>query len=502
MTRILYPFFSFFMIFLVSIPCSSKNRSTGKDDPIQESHYDLSIIDHDYALVSYTFEATDSLLQMSSRGADQFEKRWATFVSDLTAVSESGQNIAINHLPQGQWTYDAEKGTVIKLTYRVNLDHEKHEWSGGIDGVAYKRDHGVFYSGRSLFITSGTGRQSITVNFKVPNHWKISTVWDSHENGKDSYKLGNYQELSESMIFVGEHEQFRFKREGFELLLALGGEEIIAKKQEYENLARGVLDYYIDLMGGVPNPSPENPFHRALVIINPSEQPDGEVIGNSISILESNQPDPMTQMISRFVCAHELFHLWNGKSFFPSDQRCEWFKEGVTNYYTLKSLYHVGVLNEESFFAMLNGFFYKRYTSDPGVGSLSMTQGEEKHDHWGLVYSGGLFAGISQDIIIRKATNNERSLDDLMKGLFSDLGGTNDSYSLEDLQNNLEHLSGTEQAAFFEKYIVGSRKIPLDKYLMNSGLYAKIEDDDLNVSRRKEESAEEDKIIRGLLGEN
>lgn len=502
MTRIIYPVLSFLILLFVSIPVSAKNRPWEKEKRIEEAHYEISILNPAYALVSYTFEATDSVLRMSSRGANQFEKGWATFVSDLTAVSESGQNIAINPLPQGQWSYGAEKGTVIKLTYRVNLDHEKHEWSGGIDGVAYKRDHGVFYSGRSLFITSGNGRQSITVNFKVPNHWKVSTVWDQVDGEERIFKVGNYDELLESMLFAGEHEQFRFKREGFELLLALGGEEIIAKKQEYENLASGVLDYYIDLMGGVPNPSPENPFHRALVIINPYEKSDGEVIGNSISILESNQADPMAQMMWRFVYAHELFHLWNGKSFFPSDQRCEWFKEGVTNYYTLKALYRVGVLNEESFFSLLNGFFYQRYSSDPGVGSLSMTQGEEKHDHWGLVYSGGLFAGISQDIIIRKATNNERSLDDLMKGLFSDLGGTNESYSLEDLQNNLEHLSGTEQAAFFETYIVGSRKIPLDKSLKNSGLHAKIEDDNLNVSRRKEESAEEDKMIRGLLGEN
>ena len=98
------------------------------------------------------------------------------------------------------------------------------------------------------------------------------------------------------MLFAGEHEQFIFKRDGFELLLALGGEEIIAKDEGYVNLASGVLDYYIELKGGVPSRSPENPFHMALVIINPYEQPDGDVIGNCISILESNQADPMAQM--------------------------------------------------------------------------------------------------------------------------------------------------------------------------------------------------------------
>ena len=502
MTRILYLVHSFAMILLVSIACSAQNQSFDKTGPKREALYEISMLNLDYALVSYTFEATDSVLQMSSRGADQFENRWATFISDLSAVSESGQNIAINPMPHGQWSFHAEKGTVVKLSYRVNLDHEKHDWSGGIDGVAYKRDHGVFYSGRSLFIMNGSSPESIIVNFEVPEHWKVSTVWDQNETGTNSFRVETYDELSESMLFAGEHEQFIFKRDGFELLLALGGEEIIAKNEEYVNLASGVLDYYIELMGGVPNPSPENPFHRALVIINPYEQPDGEVIGNCISILESNQADPMAQMMSRFVYAHELFHLWNGKSFFPSDLRCEWFKEGVSNYYTLKALYRVGVLNEESFFAMLNGFFYKRYASDPGVGSLSMTQGNEKHDHWGLIYSGGLFAGISQDMIIRKATNNKRSLDDLMRGIFSDLGGTNESYTLEDLQNRLSQLSGQEQAEFFETYIVGSKKIPLDEYLKLSGLHSEIKLDNLRILRQQGESPQEEEMIQGLLGAN
>lgn len=472
------------------------------DETINQANYKITLEGHDGAHVQYSFVVKDSILRMSSMGANQFDERWAKFVSDLTAISENGKSIPLKILPHGRWLLDAEEGEKVKLNYFVHLDHEKHEWSGGIDGVAYKQDHGVFYSGRSLFIMNGSGDQSIEIDFILPDSWKVSTVWDQKEPGKNSFKADSYNELSESMLFAGEHEQLVFRRDGFELLFALGGDKIISKKKEYENLASGVLDYYIELMGGVPNPSPENPFNRALVIINPSEQADGEVIGNSISILESTQEDPMAKMISRFIYAHELFHLWNGKSFFPSDQRCEWFKEGVSNYYTLKSLYHVGVLNEESYFGMLNGFFYKRYSEDPGVGSISMTQGEEKHDHWGIIYSGGLFAGISQDLIIRKETNNEHSLDDLMRKLLQDHGGTNESYTLEDLQSQLSELSGKSQDNFFEDFIKGNQKIPFDSYLKLSGLESEIEKDVLKVSRSSEESTQESEMIQGLLGVN
>lgn len=466
------------------------------------SQYHITIHNHDQALIECTLTATDSILRMSGTGAEQFENRWAKFVSDLSVTSENGEEVQVKSLPGGKWSHDADPGQILKLNYTVTLDHEEHNWSGGIDGVAYKRDHGVFYTGRSLFIVNDPGNESIIVNFQVPDGWKVSTVWDPLEADQPSFVVRNNTELLESMVFAGKHDQLVFKREGFELLFALGGDEIISKRQEYESLASGVLDYYIKLMGGVPNPSPENPFHRALVIINPSNEADGEVIGNSISLLESTQKDPMAQIIAKFGYAHEFFHLWNGKSFFPSDQRCEWFKEGVTNYYTLKALYHVGVLNEQSFLGMLDGFFYKRYASDSGTGSLSLTQGDSKHDHWGLIYCGGLFAGISLDIIIRQATENEQSLDDLMKGLFLDHGGTDLSYTLENLRIRLSQLSGQDQTEFFETYIIGSEEIPLDKYLKLSGLNSEIQEGGLKISRQESVSQGEQEMIEGMLGAN
>ena len=139
----------------------------------------------------------------------------------------------------------------------------------------------------------------------------------------------------------------------------------------------------------------------------------------------------MSKLISRFIFAHEFFHLWNGKSFRPyANDEAEWFKEGFTNYYTLKALHHVGFLTDESFLEVVNNLFYQRYKNDDGVGKISMTNGEEKHDHWGLIYGGGMFVGIAQDMIIRKATNNQKSLDYLMRDLFKKYGDSKKEYDL------------------------------------------------------------------------
>ena len=106
-----------------------------------------------------------------------------------------------------------------------------------------------------------------------------------------------------------------------------------------------------------------------MVIINPSVETDGEAIGSNISILIDPEGDSMSQTIARFIFAHEFFHLWNGKSFSPNAEDTEWFKEGFSNYYTLKALHHIGYLNDESYLELLGGFFYQRYDSDDGVGT-------------------------------------------------------------------------------------------------------------------------------------
>jgi predicted metalloprotease with PDZ domain len=466
-----------------------------------ETSYSISFDEDNIKLakIKLTFTPDDGLLYMGP-GANQLPKRWATFVNNLKATNSKGKPIIIEELPGAIWKISPPLQESIILTYEVKLDHEEHDWSGGIDGVAYATDWGVFYSGRSLFIMNGEQRNNINVDFNLPPQWKVTTPWQVKKDNKTAFPVNNLSELTESLIFAGRHEEISIIRDDFELVFALGGDDIIAQKDDFEGLAAGVLDYYIELMGGIPNPPPSNKFNKAVVIINSHATTDGEVIGNSISILIEKDGDQMSKIISRFIFAHEFFHLWNGKSFSPVNEEMEWFKEGFTNYYTLKSLYHVGFLNNDSYFDILNNLFFQRYNNDDGIGKLSMTMGSKKHDHWGLIYSGGLFVSIAQDIIIRKASNNKKSIDDVMRGLFSKYGGTDKNYTIEELRKSMSELSGIDQSDFFNTFVSGNDRIPIAEYLSSAGLDAKIDDGQLIITKRKNINPLQQKMINGLFG--
>ena len=451
------------------------------------------------ATVSMSFTPQNSILYMAP-GANQLPERWATFVHDLKAIDIDGNAISIKESSAAEWKLQSTPNKEITVSYEVRLDHEDHTWSGGIDGAAYATDWGVFYTGRSLFILNGDERKNCTVDFILPTDWHVTTPWDLDGDTQNSFLVNNQMALMQSMFFAGTHEELSFKREDFELVFALGGDEVIAQKEEFKNMAIGVMDYYISLMGGVPNPSPDNKFQKSIVIINSSTLTDGELIGNNISMLIEKNGNPMSKMISRFMFAHEFFHLWNGKSFWPSNTNTEWFKEGFTNYYTLKSLHHIGFLDDSSYLEILNSFFFQRYTSDDGTGKLSMTNGEEKHNHWGLIYGGGLFVAISQDMIIRRATNNQKNVNHLMRGLFQKYGGTNEGYSLDELRKSLSNLSGKDQSEFFNTYVIGTKSIPIDEYLSMAGLGAKIEGGVLKIEKKKSPNQLEEDMTNGLLG--
>jgi predicted metalloprotease with PDZ domain len=484
-----------------ALPFLGQSFQGEKNDSINAISYSITIdkANIQVAKVRVVFIPQDSLLYMYS-GAEGLPKRWATFIHNLEIIDQDGASITVVEMADATWKMHVPRDKKVILNYEVHLEHGDYEWSSGIDGAAYMTELGLFYTTRALFILNGNQWKAIHVDFNLPKKWSVTTPWDSESATDHAFAVNDISDLATSVLFAGTHKEVVIKRDDFELVFALCSDEISAEEVEFRNLANGVLEYYIDLMGGIPNPAPNSPFKKVVVVIGSADETDGEAIGNNISILIKKNGNQFSKTISRFIFAHEFFHLWNGKSFRPNTDGAEWFKEGFSNYYTIKALHQVGFLNDESYLDILGSFFYQRYSSDEGVGTLSMAYGEEKHNHWGLIYGGGLFVGISQDIIIRKATNNEKSVDDLMRTLFKKYGGTNDAYTLAELRKTMSELSGIDQTDFFNTYILGVKKIPITHYLNIAGLNTTDENGNLVLSKKARITHTQQKILNGLFG--
>ena len=463
------------------------------------TNYEISISadDHRVAIVTASLVPIDREFHMFP-GANQLPKRWATFVSDFQVRDENDSIVPVSARDDGTWQLSSLPPGRVSISYRIRLDHEDHAWSGGVDGAAYWREWGVFYTARSLFIVNGYSQEDITVEFRLPDQWHVTAPWQTIDGSATRFVVPNHDVLASSMLFAGTHKEVPIKHGEFEFLLALGGEDVLAQEDVFVDMTKGVLDYYVELMGDVPKLQSDDAALRPVVIINQAEMTDGEAIGNNISILLEPSGDAMSEHISRLIFAHEFFHLWNGKSFMPGGNDSEWFKEGFSNYYTLKALHHIGYLTDESYLDLFANFFYQRYNSDDAVGRLSMTNGELKHDNWGLIYAGGMLVAIAQDLQIRAATGNERSLDDLMRYMFNEYGES--SYELADIERALGDLNNASQEGFFARHINGAERIDISRFLALADIEMTEEDGRMVMKVRQDANPHTAAIRRGLFG--
>ena len=454
--------------------------------------------DHRNAIVTASLVPVDPEFYMFP-GADQLPQRWATFVSDFEVRDKNNQIVPVSARGDGTWQLSAMPKGRVTVTYRLSLDHENHAWSAGVDGAAYWREWGVFYTARSLFVVNGEARENISVDFRLPDQWRVTAPWRRAGNDGERYIVPDHDTLATSMFFAGTHKQETLRQGPFEVLLALGGEYVLAQEEMFVEMTSGVLDYYVALMGDVPRLQSHDAALKPVVIINQGEMTDGEAIGNNISILLESSGGPMSEHIARLIFAHEFFHLWNGKSFTPGGQDGEWFKEGFTNYYALKALHHIGHLTDESYLGLLAGLFYQRYTSDDAVGRQSMTNGELKHDHWGLIYSGGLLVAIAQDLQIRAATENARSLDDLMRFMFDEYRDS--TYEIADIEGALGDLNDASQQDFFDRYVRGIERLDVSQFLALADIETTGEGARTVFRVRQDAGPDTAAIRRGLFGD-
>ena len=444
----------------------------------------------------------DSVLVMSSSGP--VPERWPEYIRGLIVYNKKGEKITVNRKGTTSWGLDNNYiNKQVKLIYEVHLNHEDINWPGGIDGVAFVRDWGIMVTGRSIFLQNGNEKKDIKVTFDKPKHWKVSTPWKKYYKKNNTFIVPNRIQLEESFMFAGMHEELKIVRNDFNLKFVLGGALIIKDKKKYSDVANGLLDYYIKLMGGVPKPKPGDELSEVMVMINQSDKIDGEVIGNHISLFINPKVDLKKQVTGWYIYAHEFFHLWNGKSLRFTNTTTDWFSEGITNYYAFKGLFHTKLIDEEGIRMVMSKLLYQRYVNDAKFGKLApayAASGFDKDNHWGIVYGGGFFAGVGIDMKIRYNSKNENSLDKLMQSFYQEYAGTNYTISNKDILNRINSLSNFDFSDFMKSHITGSNPVEISKYFIHAGIDVSTEKNQLHLRHKKNKNLLQQKIWLGFLG--
>ncbi|QDA30429.1 S-layer protein [Thermococcus indicus] len=307
---------------------------------------------------------------------------------------------------------------------------------------------------------------------KIKLHVIPSENWDVITPGKDRFYDSTGDIFFRGYIIVSKAGAFfkytKYTKHGTRIEIYV--HKSIKDAYKIEKQTVKLFEYYENLF---ETPSPYG-VYMVVFLPWPRDLPiwGGECqYGQAVSF----KPNWGIQDIRYTALPHQMFHVWEG---WPPEgirgvTEANWQWEGINEYYVAKSLVNMNIIpsyRESPLIWYYDVYKDMRQTEydvpvsegykyfDKRVSWSAFSAGAE------IVYRKGALVAMLLDLEIQKATGGKKSLDDVEKEKFKEFRGFKKLYTNEDLLRIVNNVTGKDFSWFFEKYVWGTEKLPIDKY--------------------------------------
>lgn len=398
---------------------------------------------------------------------------FARHVSNFSA-SSSGEAMRWDKADYDSWrVHPAEAGEVM-----VGFDFEADTMDVG---MAWTAPDFAFFNGTNLFLYP-EGQEldfPVRVTIRTAADWLIATGLDA-AGERGEFSAPSYHEAVDRPVFVGKFDLDSAEVEGTLYRLATYPEGAMAGEAR-----EGMWEHIKAMMPPMSAVFGETPWasYTTLMVFDPN-YPGGSALEHSNSHLGTYATGFVGSWILSSITAHEIFHAWNVKrlrpaSLWPYDYgRAQptpllWVSEGVTDYYADLALVRGGVIPAEQFLAITGGKIGTVAQVPPvALEDASLSTWIEPTDGSAFVYyPKGSLAGLMLDVLIRDATDNRRSLDDVMRAMYEQYFLAGRGFSTEDWWAVVSQVAGGRSfEEFAAKYVDGRDPYPWAEILPLTGL--------------------------------
>ena len=455
----------------------------------------VTTADPDSLHVDAEITLSSDIVGMMITESDQLPNGQADLVRNLSVTDVSGRSVESTVLSGGDWKLTGVGvGDIVRVAYDVSLEHQQYQWGPGIDEVAYRTADGLFFTGASLFMASALeSDKEIAVEFVLPEGWIASTPWRRQGDG---HVAKGTRDLLRNCLFLGTHVEETVTLGDFRFVMALGN-DLAAARPLFVGTMDKLLPAFVETFGGLPNET------KYLVVVNRAGRTDGGAFGGSYSMLIAGPVDETSSVVWGHGVAHELLHFWNGHTLFPASESSEdWFKDGFTDYYTLLHRSRSGLDTPQNTLRKLENAA-RRYVLARrllGLGDSLREAGADKHRKRFLVYAGGALVALALDVRIREATENEKSLDDVMRAMYGEFGKTGKAYTYEDIERTTTQVMGSDSTGFLNRYVQGAETLDLAPAFEAMGLRLDTFADEFYLSVAANPTELQARLRRSMLG--
>ena len=390
---------------------------------------------------------------------------FAQYVTDFSAVDAQGKPLAWRKINPSLWELETEE-THARVTYRFH--------AGILNAGSTWLDATRLYVNpvNCLMYVPGKENEPCVLKLEIPEPYVVAGALKEKE--KNTFHLDSYHTLADSPFIASNRlKHHTFETEGVQFHFWFSGEcRPVWKRIQADTEA--IIRSQFKAMGKLP----VNEYH-VLCHVMPHHAYHGvEHVASTVFTLgpayEFMEPSLYNEFLGVF--SHELFHVWNVKTIRPADMlpydyarenlsQLGYVYEGVTTYYGDLFCLRSKTYNWETFNEILNDWITKHYHN---YGRKSYSVAQSSFDTWldgykpGIphrrvnIYNEGALCALMADLMVRKDSYGQLSLDTVMQHMNEEFGGCRKGYTRDDYKRMLEHVSGLSFDAFFAAYVEGT----------------------------------------------
>src|SRR5215467_7436054 len=418
-------------------------------------------------------------------------------VQDFAATDAAGQPLKWEKTNKDTWRITTNGTASWHARYRVyanELSVRTSELNSG---------HAFWNNANILMYLDGFLKSPSTVRVLAPDVWKVATGLPAVLGQKNTFRAENFDILYDSPFEASDFKTLIFNVKGVAHRIVIDGEGNYDPERMRRDVQK-IVETEVELMGG------EVPYHDYTFILHLRgggglEHLNSCALGyprfgfrlsggdraTSAAPNATGSREPDYRGFLSLV-AHEFFHLWNVKRIRPDalgpfDYTQEnytkmlWVAEGITDYYADIALRRAGLISESDY---LSAQARAMQTLQNTPGRLVQSAEESSFDSWIKYYrqdensvnsqisyyEKGALLGLLLDLEIRQRSAGAKSLDDVMRYLYTEYFKKNRNYGPVDFQKACESMAGGSLEEFFNRYVRGKNELDYNTALEAAGL--------------------------------
>ena len=382
---------------------------------------------------------------------------------EAVQAKSDGRVLPIEKTVKNRWRITTGGSRDVTVTYRVYA----HEMTVRTNWV--EADFALLNGAPTYLTLVESGARPHEVRLELPAAWKTSVTGmpDAPGGAPHHYRAPDYDTLVDCPIVAGNPAIHRFSVDGKPHLLVNVGEGGVFDGERAARDLERLVQTDKQLWGSLPYD--KYVFFNLLVSVSGGLEHKNSVVMMA-SRWATGSRDKYLPWLS--LPSHEYFHLWNVKRLRPIElgpfdyehenyPRSLWISEGLTDYYADLQLARAGLYSPGEYLRELSAAIRALQTTPA---RLQQTAEMASFDAWIKqyrpddntvnstisYYTKGAVLGFVLDARVRAATNDAKSLDDVLRLAFARFSGVK-GFTPEDFRKTASEVAGTDLGSWFTR---------------------------------------------------